>query len=130
MKGFYKILFFSGFFSFLNCETVETNSQSSVSNSILAAQPSEASLSTNSTFFFQESENALASGQMIIASEKLHEGIVAYRIETGRFRGEEAAKVNKIISHLTRMRRRLNSKEQINGQEFHALILQASLNGK
>jgi hypothetical protein len=60
------------------------------------------------------------------AEAQLHEGIVAYRGEFGRVRGEEAAKINKSIWILTRIRTRLKHGEMIKSEELHVAVVNAN----
>lgn len=74
---------------------------------------------------FLLAEQHLAIKEYRIAADQLHEGIIAFRSETGRVKGDEAAKINKVIWVLTRIRTRLKHGEAVKPEELHQAIANA-----
>lgn len=75
---------------------------------------------------FIEAEKLLIAHRNEAAARQLHEGILAFRIETGKATGREAARVNRSIWLLTRLRSRLQVGEEVSVEEIQGAILEAA----
>ncbi len=74
---------------------------------------------------FAEAEQFLAVGNYRLAANQLHEGIVAFRFETGRVHGHPALAINHSIDALTRLRSRLRKREEVSAGELHKAVAEA-----
>lgn len=94
-----------------------------------ALEPSKISLvrqnSPRSLEYFEASEQALARGKYVIAATQLNQGILAFRIETGKLSGLHAARANRAIDTLTRLRKSLRRGEAVTVFDLHYAILAA-----
>jgi len=75
---------------------------------------------------FKEAEKLLVEHRNEAAALQLHEGILAFRIETGKAIGREAARINRSIWLLTRLRSRLQVGDEVTVEEIRGAILAAS----
>jgi hypothetical protein len=98
-------------------QTVESERPSHQEDSTRVHSPSEN--------HFILAEQHLAIREYHLAADQLHEGIIAFRSETGRVKGDEAAKINKVIWVLTRIRTRLKRGEAVKPEELHQAVANA-----
>jgi hypothetical protein len=75
---------------------------------------------------FKEAEKLLVEHRNEAAARQLHEGILAFRNETGKATGREAARINRSIWLLTRLRSRLQIGEEVSMAEIQGAILEAA----
>ncbi|MEI6409142.1 MAG: hypothetical protein WCR52_07155 [Bacteroidota bacterium] len=75
---------------------------------------------------FIEAEKLLVEHRNEAAARQLHEGILAFRIETGKATGREAARVNRSIWLLTRLRSRLQVGDAVKVEEIQSAIAAAA----
>lgn len=75
--------------------------------------------------YFRMAEHCLHLNQRSDAREYLHSGIVAYRSETGRYRGQDAIEANHAIDALTRLRRQIGAGKSIDPEGLHLAIAAA-----
>lgn len=77
---------------------------------------------SESVIYFTRAEQQLAVREYHLAAVHLHDGIIAFRTETGRIHGKDAARINRAIWTLTRLRSRLHNGEQIGVPELHGAV--------
>lgn len=81
--------------------------------------------SLESAAYFESAEQKLVEKRYLLAAQHLDKGIVAFRIETGKMSGARAARANRAIDRLTRLRKTLRHNESVNADELHQAILSA-----
>lgn len=74
---------------------------------------------------FDEAEQQLVSGNYRQAADELHQGIIAFRFETGRVHGQAAIRINHSIDTLTRLRSRLRKKQYVAPADLHRAVAHA-----
>lgn len=79
-------------------------------------------LPAGSRLFFAKAEEQLASGNYPLAAHHLHEGIVAFRFETGRVHGRDALVINHSIDSLTHLRRLLRRNQPVSSTDLHRVV--------
>lgn len=72
--------------------------------------------------YFRMAEHCLHQNDRSAAKEYLHSGIVAYRNETGKYRGQDAIEANHAIDALTRFRREITSGKTVDPEGLHLAI--------
>ena len=74
---------------------------------------------------FIEAEHRVALGDYHAAAAHLHEGVVAFRRETGQVHGSEALRVNHAIDALTHLRRELDKGKSVRIEDVRRLVMDA-----
>ena len=78
---------------------------------------------------FMAAEQGLAEGHFNLAAKRLDQGIVAYRMETGKMSGAYAVRANRAIDGLIRIRRSLRHGDPVACEALHEAILVAIASG-
>ncbi len=86
---------------------------------------SEHTNTPESLVHFDAAEQQLAEGRYIFAATHLNKGIVAFRIETGKYSGAHAIRANRAIDSLTKIRKILRRNEAVACEDLHRAILNA-----
>ena len=84
---------------------------------------------TPSETHFVAAEQGLAEGHYDIAVIRLNQGIVAYRVETGKMSGIYAQRANRAIDGLIRIRKSLRKGERVPSETLHQAVMVAMASG-